>query len=877
MTFAGSMPGRALGHYVVGELLGSGGMGEVYRARDTRLDREVAVKVLPEPFAADPERLSRLGREAQLLAALNHPHIAAVYGLEEMDGVRFLVMELVEGETLAQRIARSALPLEEVLHIARQLAEALEAAHEKGIVHRDLKPANIKLTRDGAVKVLDFGLAKAFAVEAAPGGGSDSPTLTSPVTREGVIVGTAAYMSPEQARAKPTDQRADIWAYGCVLYELLCRRQAFAGETASDTLAAVLKEEPDWNALPAETPARLRYLLRRCLTKHPRQRLRDLGEARILLTELIEGRAEDSGVLAAPAAAPVSRKRVILYVAAVLVFAHAAGYLGWWLRPTPLLPLRKLDLVAERLTVQNNNPPAISPDARHVVYAAGDSLWVRDLQQLEPRALPGTNGGSSPFWSPDGQHVGFFRQNRLWRVALSGGDPVMLADLRSVVAGGAGGAWGEDDRIVFSTGGSGLLQLSARGGEPRLLLATQPDEQDLHQPSLLPGGRGILYVAHRVATLHDTLMVLTPSGPKQLLQVENEGFWSPAYSPSGHIVLYRGLTNRGIWAVPFSLERLEVTGEPFLVLSQAAAPSLASDGTLVAVRGSGDGRRRPVWIGRDGRPVAINTEPQNALNAPALSPDGRWAAFVAEAAAGVTVWLHDLERGTRNRLTLSPRIYFTPIWSPDGRHIVYRSGPNFFEIMPADGSGEARELGRGMNPSFTPDGRHVLFSRSEDDVTGRDIWIVPVDGSEPPRALWRLPGEQDQPRASPRGDLIAYTSDESGRTELYLKRYPSGEGKWQVSINGGGGPRWDRSGERLYFREGNALMEVDIVMRGEVPKLGTPRRLFTGAQAGAVLLNDFQYDVHPDGRRFLMLQEIDSGTQNQMVVIQNWFSEFRGR
>ena len=563
-------------------------MGEVYRATDTKLGRDVALKLLPEAFASDSERLSRFEREGRLLASLNHPNIAHLYGFESasLDGgtpVHFIVMELVEGEDLAERLKRGTIPVDEAVAIARQVAEALEEAHEKGIVHRDLKPANVKLTPDGKVKVLDFGLAKAWTGNDDPLSGSapalsQSPTLARTGTAAGLILGTAAYMSPEQARGKAVDKRSDIWAFGVVLFEMLAGRRLFDGETVTDVLAAVVREPIAWDALPAATPASLRGLLERCLERDPKARLRDIGEARIALAR--------PGAVEAPSATRTPRSPWPL-AAAALAITMAAAAAGWHARRPAPPELRKLDVAAEGLSADEARRAVLSPDGRRIAYFAERKIHVRDLDRAEARELPGTEGAAYAFWSPDGRTIGFYREETLFRLGLDSPSPVTVARTGIHVS-GAGACWTTDGRIVYSRGNTGLFEVRAEGGEPRVLLEPDRESGDghFHGCSLLPGGRGLVFVVHPTSAPANTIGLLADGRSRSVLSLPGETVADPAWSPSGHIVFGRtGAGRDGVWALPFSLERLEPTGEPFQVVAGAGGPSVGADGSLLYTPG----------------------------------------------------------------------------------------------------------------------------------------------------------------------------------------------------------------------------------------------------------------------------------------------------
>jgi len=667
-------PETTLLHYRLVEKLGAGGMGVVWRAVDTTLDREVAIKVLPEAFALDAERLARFEREAKLLASLNHPNIATVHGLHESRDVRFLAMELVAGEDLAERLARGALPVDDAFGIAHQIAQALEAAHDSGVVHRDLKPANVRITPAGAVKVLDFGLAKAFAAGSAERAASPShsPTITSVGTLTGVILGTAAYMSPEQAKGKEVDRRADVWAFGVVLYEMLTGRRLFDGETISETLAAVLMKEIAWDALPADTPPRIRRLLRRCLQRDPQSRLRDAGDARLLIEEVLAG-ADREEVRQRP-----RYGSAFLWAASVFAAVATGVALDRFVpRPVPARPLRKFEL-----SVPDVERARISPDGRRLTYVSSGKLWVRDLDRLEARPLEGTEGAGVFFWSPDAAWVAYLADGKLWKVPAGGGKPTMICDLPGPEGffGRAGGVWERDGTILFTTDRTGLLRVSAQGGDPKSVLEPQPDEETaFHGVNALPDGRGVVFVVHRTGEGRpkwDTLAAYAAgkNTKKILLQVEGQWLMGPVYSSTGHLLYRREPDNPGIWALPFSPSELEVTGEPFLVAPNGKYPSVAEDGTLVYISGGGEREVQPAWVDRGGKLLGTIGEPQRVNRwSLALSPDQGRVALTLGDGDESDVWVYDAIRGTRARLT-STRDATNPAWSPDGKRIIYHRG-----------------------------------------------------------------------------------------------------------------------------------------------------------------------------------------------------------
>jgi serine/threonine-protein kinase len=716
-------------------------MGEVYRATDTKLKRQVALKILPPAFAADHDRLARFQREAEVLASLNHPHIAAIYGLEEGSGVTALVMELVEGEDLSQRIARGAIPIDEALPMAKQIAEALEAAHEQGIIHRDLKPANIKVRGDGTVKVLDFGLAKALAPAAASDTAAalaNSPTVTGPApTLAGIILGTAAYMAPEQAKGKPVDRRADVWALGAVLYEMLTGQRAFKGEDTIDTIASVVGKEPDWQALPAAASS-LRPLLRRCLNRDPKQRLQAIGDARIQIEELMSGTSDDAAASHDPAR---SRRVAPVAIAGLACGALIAALVTWALiRPATQLQRQSwrfeiVPLPAQALSIQEaDRNIAISPDGRHIAYRAGPptQLAVRDTDRLDARPLEGTAHARNPFFSPNGQWIGFFDGAALKKVSATGGPVITICPSRIP----RGASWGDDGTIVFATQdtATGLMRVSAGGGEPAVL--TRPDtaqgERDHVHPSLLPDGRGILFtiVPSNAAEPKQVAVLDLKTGQRRTLI---RGGSQPEYVETGHL-LY--VVTGTLSAVRFDLARLEVQSDPVLVVNDVGEPdrstvdyTVSRQGTLVHVKvGAVDSPRSLVWVDRTGRETPTGA-PLHIYSTPRLSPDGtRIAVTIREPEADIHVF--DLKRGTLMRLASSSSVESSPIWTPDGRRIVFaseRNGASNLYAQAADGSGTVERLTTGADPQLpgwvAPDASGILGSEISPTTAGDVVWF----------------------------------------------------------------------------------------------------------------------------------------------------------
>ena len=862
-------------------LLGSGGMGEVYRARDTRLHREVAIKLLPASFSADPERLARFNREAHLLASLSHPNIGAIYGVEEQPGSSALVLELVEGATLADRIGQGPLPVDDAVGIALQIASALEAAHEQGIIHRDLKPANIKLRPDGTVKVLDFGLARASGQAAASGDVAASPTFTAHGTAAGLILGTAAYMAPEQARGRAVDRRADIWAFGVVLFEMLTGTRPFAEETISETLAAIIKDQPSWTKLPGGVPVRLRELLQRTLEKDPRRRLRDIGDARLVLEDQQSG----AGSTSSPAVTASPRVQRMLPWALAAVATLAAALLGWRAATQPAapdLPALKYTLPISGESLERTGLPTISPDGRHIAFVRDGSVWIRSLDQLEPRQLAVTAGAQFPFWSPDSRQVAYLTAISLWRVGLDDSQPTRIANYHfSKGARTPGGVWLADDTIVFASSavGSGLVAVPARGGEFRDYYKRDPKvEVDFHRPSVLPDGRSLVFVVHRTDTGADTLGVLANGVRKDVLRIENEFLDSPTYSPSGHLLYHRDTTTPGVWALPFSLERLEATGDPFIVAPQASFPSAASNGTVIYAEGSISGLTSLSWLNvNTGAVTSALKERFPLMINPRLSPDGtRVAALVQSADRGLVLIVADLARHTHVRIGDRIDGNERPAWRDD-RTIVYvrtRGAARNIVMSAADGSGAETVVTEGMDAS-TAAGR-LMFSRLNLETRG-DLYqlLLPAGTAAPgaPELVQQLPTHEAEPVLSPHGTLLIYSSGDVGQSEVIMRTYPARTSQWQVSSSGGSSAAWSPRGDAVYYRDvSGQIMRVAVTTTPSVT-LGAPtliaRPSSMVARAG--------FDVSRDGTRLLMVEEVRTDEQRKasLAVVQNWLATTR--
>jgi eukaryotic-like serine/threonine-protein kinase len=881
-----SLVGHQLGPYRILSVLGIGGMGEVYRAHDTTLARDVAIKILPRLFTTDPDRRARFDREARLLAALNHPHIGAIYGVQDSDGIRALVLELVDGPTLQDRIGRSqGLSIGEALHIARQIADALEAAHEKGIVHRDLKPANIKITPDGVVKVLDFGLAKAASGDASGPNLTQLPTVTIGGTREGVILGTAAYMSPEHARGSSVDKRTDIWAFGCVLYEMLTGRRAFPGDTISDTIAAVLEREPDWQALPSATPDKVRDLLRRCLRKDPHSRLRDIGDARLDIDD-----AQGAEATGQPATQIVSHRERLAWMAAAVLAAAAVAALVWAGRPEGSMP------VAPEMRVEITTPPTsdlvsmeISPDGQRIVFVATfegrPRLWLRRLDTVLARPLPGTDLAALPFWSPDGRSIGFFANQRLRRIDLDGGTVQPLARVEV----GLGGTWTRDGVILFGsrTGGS-IYRVSENGGEVTSVTEVHAPQLGHRFPQILPDGLHFLYyVAGPPETSGVYVARLNGSDTRRVFSADSAAI----HTQSGHLLFIRQGT---LYAQRFDPVTLTAPGTPFSVAERVALesrfgrPALsASPAGPIVYRGAGNGGQQHfVWFDRTGRATGTFGE-RSALDLshPSLSPDGRHVAVSRTVAGNTDVWLLDTIRDTLSRFTTHPGNDIFPLWSSDGSLIVYgsqrrgRVGADLYE-QSATGSQEKELLAAAsvgltnvLLDDWSPDGRFILF-RDVSPKGGYDLWALPVKPLGKPFPVVQTQFEEGGAQFSRDGNSIAYQSDESGRSEIYVQPFPAPGARTPISTTGGTQARWSRDGKELfYIALDGRLMAVPMRVSsdGTVPAATTPVPLFqTRILGGLPGQGSYrqQYMVARDGR-FLMHSVVQEDT-SPIIVILNW-------
>jgi serine/threonine-protein kinase len=896
------MVGETLANYKILDKLGEGGMGEVWRAEDTSLGREVAIKVLPDAFTADAERLGRFEREARVLATFNHPRIAGIYGLEDVDGRKLLVMQLAEGDTLAERIDRGPIPLEPALKIALQIAEGLEAAHDKGIIHRDLKPANITLNSKGEVTILDFGLAKALEDSDAASGSNPalslSPTLTAGMTTAGVLLGTAAYMSPEQARGEDADRRADVWAFGIVLMEMLTGNRVYSGKTLSDTLAGVLAREPEWDALPADTPPKIRRLLERCLEKDSSQRLQAVGEARIAIDRfLADPTADDPEVESATPTSSGARRFVPWAVAAVLALALAAAV--FWPRATGEDPTMRLEvkISEDPLFVDLGASVEISPDGRRIVYATdgddGRTLSVRSLDQLE--GTPLVNGSSQnqpyqPFFSPDGQWVGFVTPAELKKVPITGGTPIALCKVNR----SRGASWGPDNTIVFAPNRtSGLFKVSAAGGEPVPVTTLDSEEGEAAHlwPQVVPGDRVIFSVIRQGSGVADDGTIESVDLETGERKVLHRGGAYGRWVPSGHLVYVRENT---LFAMAFDIDRMEATGSASPMVQGVTANSgnggsqvsFSSNGTLAYVSGVIGVPEYPVMqMNRQGVTSPLWDEPGTYAN-PKLSPDGRRLSLSVLRDGNWDVWVYDLERDVATRLTFNEGYDGDQVWSPDGLYLSYSSDQDGTENpyrKRADGSGEPEKLADIPHAfwatSWSPDGKWILGEVQADTF---DIWAVPADGEGEPVEFLATQFFDRFPSISPDGRWVAYMSDESGRPEIYVRPFPAASGKWQVSDGGGSWPAWSRDGSEIVFRSGDGLMAAPVSTSDGTFRAGRPERLaqggFSGDQVGIAVSGSIfsDFDPMPDGENYVVLLGGGTGgVQSHVTIVTNWFDVLR--
>jgi serine/threonine-protein kinase len=888
-------PGTRLGSYEISALIGAGGMGEVYRAADTNLKRQVAVKILPQDVAQAADRLARFQREAELLAALNHPNIAAIYGLERADGQSALVMELVEGPTLANRIAEGAMALDDAVPVAKQIAAALEAAHEQGIVHRDLKPANIKVRPDGTVKVLDFGLAKAIEPERASSPAvSMSPTITTPaMTQVGLILGTAAYMSPEQARGRSVDKRTDIWAFGCVLFEMLTGRRVFEGDDVTDVFVAVLSKAPDWAALPASTPTAIQRLLRRSLERDPRRRLADISDARLELEDAAAEQPIRADKATTPSATPLWR-RLIVPGGIAIVAAGVATAVTWMSRPTVERPIARYVIALapddEFTTVAaTRQVVAISPDGASIAYMVNARLYIRARDRLA--SAPITTGPSAiPFFSPDGQSLGFWQDGQLKTVSVNGGAPFVVCNTPVLW----GATWTADGTILYGQGAGGIWRVSANGGKPEQLIKVDAGQR-AYGPQLLPSGRDVLFTlsqGRQGEQSWDDAQIVVHSLDTGTRRVIVQGGTDGRYLPTGHLAYVRQGT---LLARPFDVTSLEAKGaavplvddvaQSIAGLTGAAHFSVSGDGTLVYVPSSilNLNAASFVWVDAKGQETPVPGV-QGIHVAPSLSPDGTRVAFNRNA-DNTDVWTFSFKRGILEPLASEPGRDSDPIWSPDGQRIAYYStsrdgGPGIF-VRAADGTGDVERLTTGTQVPSSWYGTQIVYSDFGDGViaaaTPADLGVVSLTERRGEKLLV-TPFRENNAVISPDGRWLAYESSETNEKEIVVRPFPDvRKGRARISTAGGTGPVWARDGRSLFYQSRQAMMAVAV--RGASPdEWGAPEKLFEGSYFSVD--GPSMYDVARDGR-FLMLKPIgdnlQSRTPKNLIVVENWAEELKQR
>jgi eukaryotic-like serine/threonine-protein kinase len=902
--------GKKLGPYEIVSPLGAGGMGEVYRARDTRLDRDVAVKVLPAHLANDAQLKQRFEREAKTVSSLNHPHICTLYDIGREGDTDFLVMEYLEGETLLKRLERGPLEGEQLFQIAIQISDALDKAHRKGVVHRDLKPGNIMLTPHGGAKVLDFGLAKTASPllpgssssgKATPPGASDgmtaSPTMSTPLTTAGSVVGTFQYMSPEQLEGREADARSDIFSLGAVIYEMATAKRAFPGKSRYSVASAILEKDPDPIRSVAPTaPAALERVVGRCLAKDPEDRWQT---ARDVTVELQWASEHD---LEAPVAPPVEAvtvakpsplTKIAWGVAAVSLLAAIGLAAVFFLRPSEVArPIRSQILQPEKTLFAFDGTvgsPQLSPDGTRLVFPATDAsgkeaLWVRPLDSLSAQRMEGTDGAAYPFWSPDSRHLGFFQDGKLKKIDVTGGPAVTLCDVQD----GRGGAWSKDDVIIFSPGtlNSVLSRVEAAGGAPTTIASNKGTGSAFSNrwPIFLPDGKHFLYLSGDLTAIGTQKLgiyvgALGTDQAEFLVQADSNAL----YSPPGLLLYLRGNT---LMAQPFDAGSQKLKGEAFPVAEQVASPQLfrlgyftvSQNGIMVYQTGEAASSGQFVWFDADGKPGAIVSEP-GTQQEPQLSPDGRRLAYTVSDSSGKSadIWILDIERGVRTRFTFGPDVADTPVWSPDGSRIAYdliQKGRGDLYVKDASGAGKADLLFQ-SEANKTPvdwsrDGRYILFdSLDPQGKTKYDIWALPLFGDRKPFPFIHSEFEEPEAMFSPDTHWVAFESNESGNYEVYLIPFPAGGGKWQVSQGGGVQPIWKPDGSGLfYLAPGGKMMEVSIAEKGEAVEIGTPHELFqtTIADAGAF---GRAYSVMPDGKRFLVEKQ-ERGAAPPLTLVANW-------
>ena len=885
------MIGTRLAHYEITGHLGTGGMGEVYQATDSKLGRSVAIKLLPEAFTHDADRAARFEREARVLASLNHPNIATIHGVEESGGRKFLVMELVTGETLAERIKRGAIPLEESLGIATQITEALEAAHEKGVIHRDLKPANIKVTPEGKVKVLDFGLAKAFESQAAQASLSQSPTMSMAATMQGVILGTAAYMSPEQAKGKEVDRRTDIFAFGAVLYEMLTGRQAFAGEDVSDILGSVLKVDPDWTRLPVETPPAIYKLLRLCLQKDVKKRRQTATDVRIDIEQAL---AEPEAA-SANAAAPQKRSSVPWTVAAVAILIAAAlavPAVRYLREVPPVVPSLSTSLNAPEGTamlfgnaIAATGTPELSPDGKWIVFAARTAdnknpLWLRPLSSTTAQMLAGTDEATFPFWAPDSRYVAFFHGGKLKKIDITGGPAIAIADATS----GRGGSWSSEGTILFAPNSTGpLLKIASSGGTATPATSPEATKSNSHRfPWFLPDGQHFLFQEQLATGSNDNVLQIGSLDSQETVEIGRAS--SNAVYSSGHLLFLREDT---LMAQPFDPDKRTVQGEAVPVAERVSFVfgggrkgvfTVSGTGLLAYQTGGSTGQQKLSWFDRTGKIVGTLGELGDFTNLE-LSPERKSAAVSSsiDATRNRDIWIYDIARNLGSRFTFDPAPDLQPVWSPDGTALVWVNVAGKGKLLRkfADGKGTEEVLyedtGVSDPTSWSPDGKFLLFNKTSTG-TGQGVWILPLVPEKPgtplkPTALVDTTFTEARGVFSPDGRWVAYSSNESQQNEIYVIPFPGPGGKRQISTMGGAYPRWRHDGKEIFYVGGDGkLMAAEVTLKASSIDVGKVSPLGITVPTNRVS----PYDVSLDGQRILAITEPERSASPPLTLLQNW-------
>ena len=897
------MIGKTLIHYEITSEIGRGGMGEVYQAKDTKLGRDVAIKVLPEEFALDKDRVTRFQREAKLLASLNHPNIAAIYGLEDSEGTHFLVMELIEGETLKDRINSGPIPVEEALKLALQMAEALETAHENGVIHRDLKPANIKVTPDGKVKILDFGLAKAYAGDQEKVSLADSPTISAAATQKGVILGTAAYMSPEQAKGKTVDKRADIWAFGVVLFEMLTGKSLFSGEDVTSTVARVLEREPDFSTLPQNLHSRIRLLLERCLKKDPKDRYSGISDARVDVQEVLN---DPSGVFAQPVVGAKLKKELRLgfsWVAAIAILCLiVAGVAVWYLKPSPLPePKRVMRSVYEVPEDQQLFRAfdgtfwlAVTPDGSQFAYSTTKGIYIRSMNELDARLISGTDeDASSLCFSPDGQWICYFSMTdqKLKSISVGGGAPTGLCDATAVIT----AYWHEDNSIVYSDISSGVFRIPAKGGTPEVLV----ERAMVAVGQLLPNGQSVMFW-DLTSQPYKTMVQSLDTGDQKVVFEGGGG----AYSLTGHFIYE---AEGSYFAVPFDPDKLEFTGGAVSLMETPIGMGFSESGTIVYVPAPADTvgttvapKRSLVWVYRDGREEPLGADPNNYQDV-GISPDGTKVALQVLMDGNQDIRIWDTVRKTLTRLTFDEAEDGAPLWTSNGQRIVFfssREGLSGVFWKNADGTGEVEKLYTASGPlltvpwSLSKDGNTVLTLDVSYTPLTTDIGMLSLEGDRQRKGLLEEKHAEAEPQISPDGRWIAYSSNESGKFEIYVRSFPDVDsgGRWQVSTNGGNSPLWSPDGHELFYRNNDASMVVPVETEPTFSP-GNPETLYQGVYYSVnmpTLIIMTPWDIHPDGDRFLMIKPSEAAegepseattadAPRKIIIVTNWVEELKDR